>query len=191
MTTPVLHAPFLRVPSLLTTAAALAVAVVLAVAGAGGTYALWSTQRSVPGGVITTGSAALAVTGATTMSMGQLYPGQTSSGELVVTNTGTVPLRLRVDALSSPAATAGSPDQALAAALTMRLWASTGTGCTTLPVTPAWTGKAGAAPGELGLVLNPGAAQSLCSALTLDPDTPSTAQGATTSVTLVLGGVQQ
>lgn len=176
--------------SVRTTAAALAVAVVLAVVGATGAYALWSAQRSVPGGVITTGSAGLVVSGATAMSAAQLYPGQSSTGELTVTNTGTVALGLRVDAVTSSAAT-GSPSQALTNALTMRLWPKTGTGCTTPPATPAWTGRVGSPGGDLGLVLPAGGSQPLCLGLTLEATAASTAQGATTSLALLLGGVQR
>jgi hypothetical protein len=181
----------LTASSLLTTALALAVAVILAVVAAGGTFALWHTQRTVPGGVVTTGSAELAVTGATGMSLAQLYPGQTTTGQVTVTNTGTVPLGLRVDAVTTPAATAGGAAEAFAGAVRVNLWAKTATGCPATAPARAWTGVVGAPGKDLGLTVGPGSAQVLCLAVTLAPDAPTAAQGATVPLSVALGGVQQ
>jgi hypothetical protein len=181
----------LTASSLLTTALVLAVAVVVAVVAAGGTFALWHTEQAVPGGVITTGSAELAVTGATEMSLGQLYPGQTTTGEVTVTNTGTVPLGLRVDAVTTRAVTAGGAAQAFAEAMSVSLWAKTATGCPATTPAGAWTGVIGAPGKDLGLKVNPGSAQTLCLTVTLAPTAPSAAQGATVPLSLVVGGVQQ
>lgn len=177
--------------SLLTTALALAVAVVLAVAAAGGTYALWNTQTSVPGGMISTGSAELTVTGATGMSLARLYPGQTTTGELAVTNTGSVALRLRVDALTSTAATAGGAGQAFAGALRASLWPRTGTGCPATAPAGSWSGAVGSPAADLGLTLAPGSTQPLCWAVTLSETAPPQAQGGSVALELALGGLQQ
>ena len=182
---------FPSLSSLLTTAMALALAVVLAVAAAGGTYALWNTQQGVGGGVITTGSAALTVTGATALPTTGLYPGQTTTGELAVTNIGTVPLRLRLDGLATPATTAGGSAAVFATALRISLWPKTGTTCAVPPAHPAWSGRVGAPATDLGLTLHPGTTQAFCLAVTLPPEAPSGAQGGSAALDLSLGGVQQ
>lgn len=181
----------LSVSPLIGTTGALAVAVVLAVAATDGTYALWRVSEPVPGAVITAGSAALSLTNPSRIQAQELYPGQSVTGEFTVSNTGTVPLELQVDALTWPAAGASTVQQALAGSLTVSIWADAGAGCATIPDAPAWSGSFTSSPGTLDVTLDSQARQNMCLAAELATDAPSAAQGGSLNVHLTLGGVQQ
>lgn len=186
------HEPSRLSSNLGKTSAGLAVAVLLAVLASGGTYALWRVEQPLPGAVITAGNAALDLTDPTTLAtQQQLYPGQTVSGEFIAHNTGTVPLALRVDSLTGPATAADPAGQAFADALSVHVWAVTGTGCDITPPPGAWVGTVSSAPGGLGVTVEPDAVQPMCLAATLAVEAPSATQGGSVDLQLTLGGVQQ
>ncbi|WP_396414046.1 TasA family protein [Kocuria rhizosphaerae] len=173
------------------TTCAVAAAVGVAVAVGGGTYAGWNDREALAGGVVVTaGTAGLSVTAPTGLDAGRLYPGRSVSAGFSVHNTGTVPLDLRVAALSWPSAGAPADRTALAGASTVHLWPDTGEGCGPVPATPAWTGTFAAPAGDLGVSVAGGAGQAMCLAVALAADAPDVAQGATVDVSLTLGGVQ-
>ncbi|WP_229741980.1 TasA family protein [Kocuria dechangensis] len=181
------HAP----ARLLQAAAALGTAVLLAVAAAGGTYALWSSSGTVPGAVITSGSASLAVTAPATLDRAELYPGEAAAGQFDVQNTGSVPLELRMDALTWSSTGATGAQAAVAGALTISVWPASGQGCAATPPTQAWTGIVGGTPKTLGVVLAQEAVQTLCLSAQLAPEAPSAAQGGAVDLQLTVGGTQQ
>lgn len=165
---------------------------VLAILGmqAGGTYALWSTTRTVPGSTIQAGSTGLTVNGSaaavlTGLDVTKLGPGGAIATSLTVTNTGTTALLV--------AATGGTvtvDSGGLAAELTVRLVAASPASCT-----PALTsGTAGRIPGY-ATTANPttiaaGASVPYCLVVGLDADAPPYTQNRSTSFTLTLTGQQ-
>ena len=116
--------------------AAVAVAVGLAVLAAGGTYALFTSSASIDSAVtLTSGTATLAVT-PLTMSTTPLYPGLTTFGTATVTNTGDVPLSVRITGLTSPTATTPF-SQSLTIGVGI---AASPAACSDGTFTPTWTG---------------------------------------------------
>jgi hypothetical protein len=92
--------------------AATTAALLLAVAGTSGTYALLSANRPIPlvpatgetSATIAAGTANLIITGGT-VTFPDLYPGEVRNTAVVVSTTGTVPLQLGVSSISGTAPT--------------------------------------------------------------------------------------
>lgn len=85
-------------------------------ANSGGTYAFWSTEATVDGGVISTGTAALSAdwTEAQEEPLWQnLLPGETAGRSLTVTNTGDVPMALAASSTSATHSTSTTSGIAL------------------------------------------------------------------------------
>lgn len=176
---------------LIKTSVILAAVVTLAISVTGGTYALWHAQVSLPGAVITAGHASLNIDGPYGLGSEQLYPGQTASAPFAVTNTGTVPLALRVDSLTGPDEQAPLDQQDFTRSLTVHIWAHTGEGCTTAPSELGWSGAVGSFSEKLVIVVDKGMTQPMCLAATLDTQAPATVQGVSLDLQLTVGGVQQ
>jgi tripartite-type tricarboxylate transporter receptor subunit TctC len=134
---------------MLMVAASAGTAVVLAVAAAGGTYAFLNSSRQVPGATLTAGTATLAVTTPLALTPTTLYPGSSVRGTAVVSNTGNVPLRLRVAGLTPP----GSAT-AFTSALTIGVGIVTASTECSDTFVPTWTGTfASATPADLPVTL--------------------------------------
>lgn len=175
----------------LKTSVGVALAVLLVLVAAGGTHAMWNTRVEVPGAVIAAGNSEIRIDGPEVPELGQLFPGESRSHDFTVHNTGTVPLALRVDTLTWPDSQSSLAQQAFARALEVSIWPDAGTGCTTTPPVPAWTGTVPAGTGELGVTVESGDTQVMCLSATLAPDAPSQAQDAQIDLQLTVGGVQQ
>lgn len=175
---------------LMKTSAGLILAVVLILTALGGIYALWQTQVSAPEAVVTAGHTDLAITSPTGITAQPLYPGQRVTAGFNADNTGTVPLALQVDSLTAVTGQTGSGPDDLARSLLVEVWANTGTGCDTLP-DQAWNGAVGSPPDELDTVVEAGATQPMCLAVTMDPEAPNTVQGASVDLQLTVGGIQR
>ena len=152
-------------------------AVVLALFGTGGTYALLSASASVmPATSITAGTASLAVSNAQT-DVTNLVPGETRAGSFLVTNTGNAPLTLSVDAITGATAANG---------LSVGVAASTNGTCSpsTAPV----------AGGSLGITLGASGSGAettvLCLVVGMAANAPASAMGITSSLAISIGGVQ-
>jgi predicted ribosomally synthesized peptide with SipW-like signal peptide len=81
---------------MLASASAIAGASVVAVIAAGGTYALWSDARAVPGATIQAGTLGLTVNGVSSYALSgaawsKLLPGDVVSQQVTLKNTGNVP----------------------------------------------------------------------------------------------------
>lgn len=173
--------------TILSATASLTLALVLAVFGAGGTYALWSsTAVASPTVTMTAGNAALAV-GTLALPTTALYPGLTVYAPVTVQNTGTVPLTVRVAGLVPP-----TTSTALSQNLTVGVAAAASAGACTAGVAPTWTGTfAGAVPAALATpTLAPGASVVLCASLSLSVAAPAAAQGQSAGFGIMLDGLQ-
>lgn len=161
--------------ALLTVVAALVVLVALS--GIGGTYAYWADQQTVPGAVLSSGTAALSITWTDKApSAPALLPGETARRGATLKNTGDVPLEITasirkdIQGFAVSATARSCQDRAETAALSTAPSALTGSGTNGRPV-----------------VLNPGDTVPLCvstqATTTLKP-------GQTASFTLTLDGKQ-
>ena len=163
------------------------VAIVVAVLGAGGTFALWNSAAaaSTPA-TVKSGTATLAVTSPLAMSTATLYPGAVITGPVAFTNTGDTPLALQVTALS-----AGLPVTTFSQALTVGIGAGTAAACLAGTVTATWTGTASSfVAGGIGVTVASGAITNLCISITLATSAASSAQGLSASVSLTVVGSQ-
>ncbi|MGA1838006.1 hypothetical protein VD659_13860 [Herbiconiux sp. 11R-BC] len=157
--------------------------VALAVAAAGGTYALLNSQAVAAAAVtLTSGDASLAVTTALSLPTTALYPGATVSGSAVVKNTGTIPLKLRVTGLTlSGGATSFS------GALTVGVAAGASAAACSGGFTPEWTGVFASAPAaELSTTLAAGASVFFCVSAALPTGAPDAARGSSAASFAVL-----
>lgn len=169
----------------------LTVAVVLSVAAGGGTYAMLNSSRATGSAItVSAGTAAIEVSTPLTMPATPLYPGATVYGSAVITNSGDVPLSLRLTTLTGPvASTVFSQSLSVGVAT-----ASSAANCASGIVTSAWTTGTFAAPtaGTIGTpVAKQGGTQVLCVSLSLPVTTPAGAQGQTaTGFSIVMDGIQ-
>lgn len=165
-----------------------AIAVLLAVFAASGSYALWakSTPAS-PRATLTSGSASLQLTGALALPATPLYPGLTVYGAASVKNTGNVPVVLRVAGVTGPTvSTVFSQSVVLGVRVVASALVCDGS------VAPTWTGTFGAAPGaSLGSGLAVGATAVLCISVALPVLSANGSQGQTASSFSVLVDGQQ
>lgn len=170
---------------------ALGTAVLVAVVGSGGTYALWDRSASTRASTVRSGTATVVVSPLTAMYRTPLAPGDSTTGTFSVRNTGSVPLSIRLSLTGTKVAYAGDvPAAAVLDELTLRLSAvgrasdcrsglggysarpaafDTGSGYYTLPV---------------------GVAGTACLEMVLDADAPQSVAGAVTDFTLTVTGTQ-
>ena len=181
------HRSVFLVRTVLTAAASLLLALLLAVFGAGGTYALWSASAAASTAVtISSGNAALTV-GALALPTTALYPGLTVYAPVTAQNTGTVPLALRVTGLAPATGSA-----ALSGALTVGVAAAVSAAACAAGVAPTWKNTSG---GTFPVVLAtpavaPGASVVLCVSLEMSGAAPTTAQGQSAGFGILLDGLQ-
>ncbi|MFT4285885.1 MAG: SipW-dependent-type signal peptide-containing protein [Protaetiibacter sp.] len=169
-----------------TTSAILAGAVVLGLAGAGGTYALWNRTATVNAGTVTSGSVGLTVNAQTSYDIGAssmtgvLLPGRSriTTAPLAVSNTGTTPLSV----------TAGTPvvTGALASELNVAIRQVAGSGSSCTPTATGATPVTLTAP----VVVAAGATIYVCVEAQLKTTAPASAQGASAQFTIPLAGTQ-
>lgn len=176
--------------SILKALAAGAVALFVGVIATGGTYALWNKSASITGGTVTAGSASLVITRPLTMQPTLLYPGLTTYGTVVVTNSGTVPLQLSVQSLTGVTATPFSQSLIVSVVVDPRA-GGTAADCPTIASYPWSRVATSPAAGSLGSTLNAGASATLCVSTALASNAPAAAQGQSVpSFTLTIGGTQ-
>ncbi|MFF2487572.1 hypothetical protein ACFVSU_14310 [Microbacterium sp. NPDC058062] len=161
-------------------------AIVLGVLAGGGTFALWTVAAPAASAVtLQAGSAGLTST-PLPLSAANLYPGRTVYAATTVSNTGTTPLALTIDPVTSTAAT----PFATAVAVTVGKTASAAD-CTAGRVPATVTTTVGAAGSDLQLTLAPGASQLFCVGVGLPQNAPAAAAGAAASVlTITISGTQ-
>ena len=154
--------------SLATGVGAVAVAICVAVLAAGGTYALLSSNATIDSAVtITSGTATLTVS-PLTMSTAPLYPGRTTHGTATVTNTGDVPLSVRIAGLTAPTATTPF-SQSLIIGVGI---ATSPAACSNGTFTPTWTG---AFPSGTTAVIGPAIAAGASGTFCVSVEMPLTA----------------
>jgi len=167
-------------------ALSLLVAVGLATAAAGGTYAYLNDKASLTGGTVTAGTAALTLSTPAPLAMTNLSPGQRVYSTVTVTNTGAAPLNLRVASLSET----GTPSP-LTNFIVVGLSLSSSTiDCSATAPAPTWT-RTFATPvaPDLGYTLPANATATLCLSAAL-PLSTGAGQGQTTTFNLQLDGTQ-
>ncbi|MCR2783154.1 MULTISPECIES: hypothetical protein [unclassified Microbacterium] len=162
-------------------------AIVCGVLAGGGTYAAWSVSApAAAAATLQAGSAELSTDGVQLSATG-LYPGRTVYGSSAVRNTGTTPLALSLDSVSS--ATTNAFTGALV--VTVGVAASTAD-CAAGRVAPTVTTRV--APdiaGDLRVTLAPAATTVMCVGLGLPQNAPAAAAGAAASaLTLTITGIQ-
>lgn len=147
---------------------------VLAVLVAGGTYAFLTSSVAAAGATLRSGTATIAVAPGFALPGTVLYPGAAIRGSAVVTNTGQVPLQLRVAGLTPPAG--ATP---FSSALTIGVGVAASAAACTAGSTPLWSGTFAAAPAAdlAGVTLAPGASTTLCVTASLPTTAPDAAKG--------------
>lgn len=176
--------------SILKALAALMAALFIGVIATGGTYALWNKSTTIAGGTVTAGSAGLVISSPLTMPSTLLYPGLSTYGAFVVTNTGTVPLQLSVQSLTGITATPFSQSLTVAVAIAPAVSAAVAD-CPSLASYPWSRISTSPTAGALGSTLNAGASATLCVSTALAANAPATAQGQSVpAFTLTIGGIQ-
>ncbi|WP_271206429.1 hypothetical protein [Herbiconiux flava] len=160
-------------------------AVLLGTVASGSTFALLNSSATSPGAVVRSGTAELGVSTALSLATTPLYPGATVSGSAVVTNSGQVPLSVRVAglALTGTATTFSS-------ALTVHVSAISSGSCPAVPT--AWQGTfASSTPTDLAVRVVPGGTARVCVGVTLPASAPASAAGAAPAAfTLSIDGRQ-
>jgi len=161
-------------------------AIVLGVLAGGGTFALWTVAAPAASAVtLQAGSAGLTST-ALQLSATNLYPGRTVYAATTVSNTGTTPLALTIDPVTSTAATPFTTAVAVSVGKT-----SSAADCTAGRVPATVTTTVGAAGSDLQLTLAPGASQLVCIGVGLPQNAPAAAAGAAAStLTITISGTQ-
>ena len=180
----------LSVRSILKALAAVTAALFVGVIATGGTYALWNKSADITGASVKAGAAALVISTPLTMPTTLLYPGLTTYGAFVVTNTGTVPLQLSVQSLTGVTATPFSQSLTVAVAIDPAVGATVAD-CPSLASHPWSRISTSPTAGALGSTVNAGASATLCVSTALAANAPATAQGQSVpAFTLTIGGIQ-
>ncbi|MDR7185053.1 hypothetical protein J2X85_002087 [Microbacterium trichothecenolyticum] len=161
-------------------------AIVLGVLAGGGTFALWTVAAPAASAVtLQAGSAGLTST-PLQLSATNLYPGRTVYAATTVSNTGTTPLALTIDPVTS---TAAAPFTTAVAVIVGKT--SSAADCTAGRVPATVTTTVGAAGSDLQLTLAPGASQLVCIGVGLPQNAPAAAAGAAAStLTITISGTQ-
>lgn len=186
-------------------AAVVAAVCVVLFSSAQGTAALWSAQKHLSPGTLTTGSLSLAVGDGAGVSQNYefvgldtalLQPGGSVQAPLTVANTGTTPLAYSL-AGAAPATTAPSgADAALAAAVVLSIHTTADpaacTGGAPSPVQALYEGALSASVAfEAGRRLPAGAAETLCVRVELPANTDQAAAGGSLHLVLSWRGEQE
>lgn len=146
-----------------TTAALIAAMVVLfAVLGAGGTYALWRDRYEVPPVTISSGSAELEVALLESGMVGPLFPGESDSMEVEVSNVGNSDLQVLAAAVGSSDAVASLIDSPVCAG--------------GIPVSPE------------PVTIVSGEVRNMCLQISLEADSPNTLRGQLSTIDVIVDG---
>jgi hypothetical protein len=176
--------------SILKALAAVMAALFVGVIATGGTYALWNKSTNIAGETVKAGAAALVISSPLTMPSTLLYPGLTTYGTFVVTNSGDVPLQLTVQSLTGVASTSFSQSLTVAVAIDPAVGATVAD-CPSLASYPWSRISTSPTAGSLGATLNAGASATLCISTALASNAATTAQGqAVPGFSLTIGGTQ-
>ncbi|MDY7541681.1 MULTISPECIES: hypothetical protein [unclassified Cryobacterium] len=162
----------------------------LAVLGTGGSYAFLNSKAPIAAGTLQSGTATLTAS-PVTLSTAGMSPGLTVYGAATVTNTGNVPLALRIVSLTPPTNAAAITD--LTPSLTIGLAVVASAAVCTAGSVPTWSTVLNATPtaASLGTTLPVGGSAVLCLSVALALDAPSKAQGLTaTNFGIVIDGIQ-
>ncbi len=170
-------ARFFSIRTMVSTTAALLVAVALATVAAGGTYAMWNQSAAITSGAtIRSGTAELAVTSALVMPSTRLYPGLSIHAPVSLQNTGNVPLQLRVSSLVAPSA-ASTFSQSIVIGFAL---APSSAACSAGSIAPTWTGTfASHSSTAFGAPIAAGSAAVLCVSVALPTTAPNGGQNQT------------
>ncbi|MEV4687384.1 hypothetical protein [Microbacterium sp. LWH3-1.2] len=163
-------------------------AIAFGILAGGGTFALWTAAAPAAAAVtLQAGSSGVTATPLDLSATG-LYPGRTIYAATTVRNTGTTPLALTIDPVTS--STAATPFTS-AVAVTVGQAASAAD-CTAGRIAGGeTTGVGAAAASDLRLTLAPGASQLLCVGVGLPLTAPAAAAGGAASVlTITISGTQ-
>ena len=173
------------------TVLALVVAVVVALVGTGGTYALWNGAASTTASTVKSGTATIRVGALTAMNTAVLAPGTGVTGTFTVANTGTVPLSMRVSTTATTVAYATSASSAtVLGEETLKLSVvATAADCRT-GLSGASARVAAFDTGSGYYTLPVGTSGIGCVELDLDADAPQSVAGAVTDFTLTVTGTQ-
>ncbi|TWX40399.1 hypothetical protein ES689_02765 [Frigoribacterium sp. ACAM 257] len=167
-------------------------AVALGLAATGGSYALWSS--SAPGrttGIVTTGTAALAVTQPTGLTSTGLLPGTSAVGSFSLTNRGVVPLAATVTTTGARGMYDGPVSGASLDELQLRVAARPAGGTCASALSGAAAARlVGFRAPDLLPRLEPGASATICVEVLLDADAPQSVQGAVDSWSVRVVGTQ-
>ena len=173
---------------LLLGAAAAGGAVVVGIIAGGGTFAVWnSTATAASAATLRAGSTAMTVTPLALSATG-LYPGRTVYAPSTVSNTGTTPLALILDAVTGP-----QTATAFTSAVTVTVGvAASNADCTAGRMASPVTVAVGAKPAaSLAATIAKGSSAIVCVGLGLPANAPAAAAGAAASpLTLSLSGTQ-
>ena len=171
----------------------LAIAAIGTIGAASFSLALYTSTSAVDGNVFTSGTIILGTSPATAvLTAGTMMPGDTVSGPLVVSNTGTGQLRYAMTSASTNTDGKGLMNQITLTVKTL------GTNCTTFDGTSLYSGTlAGAAFGYPATgaqagdrTLNSASSETLCFKAVLPLTTPNAYQGATTTTTFTFSAEQ-
>lgn len=173
------------ISTLLTTVAVVTGGVLVALAAAGGTYAMWNKSVATNATAITSGTIGLTVNDlssySTDLSMTALLPGRSvvAVTPIVLKNTGVTPMSVTASSISyTTASSTVSPY------LIVSLVATTAGSCTVTPdATPLPTTIA-------PIAFNPGQSRSVCLEVRLASNAPASVQGSTAAFTVNLLGSQ-
>jgi len=166
-------------------------ALTVALVAAGGTHALWSTQTTVNGGTLSTGTMNLTINGLSAgviagLDTSKLSPGRSVTTTALLANSGSASMDVRVASVVIGAATNG-----LDAWLDLRTTVVDAAGS----CAPGLTGQSGRlstfSTSGSGVAVPGGTSAILCLELSLSPSAPATTQGGTTVFTINFNGNQK
>ncbi|MBA8991072.1 hypothetical protein FHW23_002337 [Curtobacterium pusillum] len=173
------------------TVIALVVAVVTAMLGTGGTYALWNGTASTSASTVRSATATITTGTLSAMNTAVLGPGSGTTGTFAVRNTGSIPLTMRVATTSTTVADAtNSTPAAVLGELTLRLAVVGSTGDCRTGLSGASGRLASFDTGSGSFTLAAGATAVGCVEMDLDADAPQAVSGAVADFTLTVTGTQ-
>jgi len=171
---------------MLSAAAAIAVATVLALLGTGTSYALWNGEAVVDASSVSSGTVGLTVNGTSSHSLSvldaaRLAPGRSQVAPLAIANTGTTRLAVTVSGTEVLAQT-----NSLAGFVTASLVAAADCAVATFVPAPL----AGFTTTTAPVVLEPGETRQFCLAIGLAAAAPSAVQGGSTTFAMTINAGQ-
>ena len=173
----------LHIRGLLSAASIFAVAIFMGLTATGGTYALWNTTASIPGGTVTTGSAELKINNLASYTVpalapAKLYPGRSivSAAPMNFSNTGTTKL------LFTPTSTVVTVDPSFSGWVDIALTPATATTCS--------PSSSGSTPVSASVTIAAGAAVSMCLEVRLKATAPASVQGRTVTFSVAVNATQ-